>query len=152
MRTPSHSLAVIVLFAAAAGGCGREATAVSYRIRVGPAAATVEAAATPEARHRGLSGRPALGENDGMLFLFPQAARVSFWMKDTRVALSIAFITPEGKIADIQDMKPESLDLHTSSVPVTMALEMPSGWFSKSGVKPGDALELPEELKSVRPR
>jgi len=154
MPRPGHRLLVVTLVAvASAAGCGRPpASGVLHTIKVGGAAAAVEVAADPETRTRGLSGRTSLPDGQGMLFFFPKAAVVSFWMKDTHVPLSIAFITPDGKIAEIKDMRPESLETHSSSAPVAMALEMPGGWFGRNGVRPGDAVLLPEPLLTLPAR
>ncbi|MCD6405814.1 MAG: DUF192 domain-containing protein [Planctomycetes bacterium] len=144
-----------IMFAAAlAAGCeDRErAGAPRYRLQVGPAEARVEVAATPEARKVGLSGRRSLGADEGMLFIFPHAGRFSFWMKGTFVPLSVAFVTPDGKIAEIQDMEPETTVAHTPQREALMALEMPAGWFEHKGVKEGDALALPRELAGIEAR
>ena len=136
---------------ALAAGCGPPPPAkpLLYHIQVAGAAATVEVASSPESRAKGLSGREKLEPDEGMLFLFPGTARVSFWMKDTHVPLSIAFITDDGKITRIADMKPETLEPHDSGGPVQMALEMPSGWFERNGVRPGDAVVLPAEVRRL---
>ena len=140
---------MLVLLAAA--GCA-ERGAGRYRIEVGGAVATVEVAASDEARARGLSNRHSIGTDEGMLFLFPRARRVSFWMKDTFLPLSIAFITPDGEIAEIHDMQPLTETSHTPAVPVTMALEMPAGWFQGRGVSVGDKVVLPESVRSLAVR
>ncbi len=145
------ALSVLVL-----SGCGcADRPAVPprrYTIEVGAARASVEVAATPEDRAVGLSGRKSLGENEGMLFVFPASQQVSFWMKGTHVALSIAFITESGEIAEIQHMEPLTETLHTSAAEVLMALEMPSGWFERSGVAVGERVVLGEDLSTVRGR
>ena len=139
-----------------AAGCDKRGAAAPapalYSVAVGSAVVRVEVAADEAARARGLSGRKELGENDGMIFVFPGAKRVSFWMKDTHVALDIAFITPDGRIAEMQEMKPLSLEAHQSKAAVLMALEMPSGWFGRSGVGVGDRIVLPPELDSIEAR
>jgi hypothetical protein len=116
-----------------------------HRVKVGPAEASVAVAATPEERARGLMGRADLAPDEGMLFIFPSPARQSFWMKDTPAALSIAFVTPDGRIAEIQHMAPGSLERHVSESEALMALEMPAGWFDRKGVKPGDRIIVPQD-------
>ena len=111
-------------------------------IKVGRAVAHVAVASTPEERAKGLSGRKSLGKDEGMLFLFAAPARLSFWMKDTEIPLSIAFITSDGKIAEIQDMEPGTLDTHDSHRKAMMALEMRRGWFKRNHVAPGDVIVL----------
>ncbi len=148
-RTAEVTLAVLLLF-----GCkpsDRSAAPVrKYTISVGTARASVEVAATPEERARGLSNRKTLGSDEGMLFIFPRPGKVSFWMKDTRVPLSIAFITPSGEIAEIQDMAPLDETPHVSAAEVQMALEMPAGWFESKGVKAGDKVALGEEAGQLK--
>ncbi len=143
-------LGIIIL----AAGCGnaRPADVPRYRLQVGPAEARVEVAATPEARKVGLSGRMSLGADEGMLFIFPHAGRFSFWMKGTLVPLSVAFVTPDGKIAEIQDMEPETTVAHTPRRAAIMALEMPAGWFKHRGVREGDLIMLSGELARIEAR
>src|SRR5690606_10571578 len=93
-----------------------------------------------EARRYGLMGRQALPANHGMLFVFDRTDLHCFWMKDTPLALSIAFINPQGHIVSITDMQPFSLEAHCPDEPVRYALEMPQHWFLRAGVKPGDAV------------
>lgn len=99
-----------------------------------------EVALTPDQRSIGLMNRSELGVNDGMLFVFDQPAIQCFWMKNTLIPLSIAFVDDTGTILQLQDMKPQSLDEHCSSKPVRYTLEMNQGWFDKHGIKAGDRL------------
>jgi len=94
----------------------------------------------------GLSGRDTLPENGGMLFVFPEDRQLSFWMKDTRIPLSIAFIRADGTIANIEKMSPYSLDTHLSYGPVRYALEMNQGWFERRGIRAGAQVALPPEI------
>ena len=96
-----------------------------------------EYANTDEKRAIGLSGRHTLGDNEGMFFRFDQVEPLSFWMKDTYIPLSIAFIDNTGSITVIKDMRPESLGSVTSNGPAQYALEMPQGWFDKHNLLPG---------------
>ena len=95
---------------------------------------------------RGLMYRTALGENRGMLFVYPDERELSFWMKNTLIPLSIAYIDSEGRIIDILDMKPldDRPPHYVSSEPVQYALEVNKGFFDKKGVKLGDHAELPK--------
>jgi uncharacterized membrane protein (UPF0127 family) len=102
----------------------------------------VEVARTPEERALGLMGRKLLGKEEGMLFIFESEGYHSFWMKNTPLPLSIAFIDKNGRIVDIKDMKPLTLDSHSPSQPVLYALEMNQGWFSKNGIKTGDLVRF----------
>ncbi len=102
----------------------------------------VEVAKTPEERSRGLRGRRQLGKDEGMLFIFEAEDYHGFWMKDTFLPLSIAFIDREGKIVWITDMKPLTLTSHDPPRPILYALEMNKGWFSSHGIKVGDLVRF----------
>ena len=94
----------------------------------------------PAERSHGLMWRREMGPNEGMLFIFDSATPQCFWMKNTLIPLSIAFVADDGTIVDLAEMKPQTTDSHCSSRPVRYALEMNAGWFSKKGLKPGDRL------------
>ena len=81
--------------------------------------------------------RKSLPANRGMLFVFREAGVQCFWMKNTLIPLSIAFLDDGGRIVGIADMKPQSLDNHCSSEPVRFALEMNAGWFRQRGIAAG---------------
>jgi uncharacterized protein len=102
----------------------------------------VEVAQTPEERAQGLMGRKVLGDSEGMLFIFEAEGRHSFWMKNTPLPLSIAFIDRDGRIVAITDMSPWTLDSHAPPGPILYALEMKKGWFSSNGVKVGDPVRF----------
>jgi uncharacterized membrane protein (UPF0127 family) len=97
----------------------------------------VEVAATPQQRTVGLMGRSALDAQAGMLFVFERADVHCFWMKNTLVPLSIAFLGDDGTIVDLADMQPQRLDLHCPRTAVRYALELPQGGFAKRGLRPG---------------
>jgi uncharacterized membrane protein (UPF0127 family) len=99
-----------------------------------------EVAQTPEQRAIGLMHRKTMPAGDGMLFVFEEAGQQCFWMKNTLLPLSIAFIADDGSIVNITDMQPLSLDSHCSAKPVRFVLEMNQGWFAKRGVKAGTKL------------
>jgi len=102
----------------------------------------VEVAKTPEERNHGLMGRKHLGPDEGMLFIFETEAYHGFWMKDTFIPLSIAFIDKDGRIVRITDMKPLTLNLHLPPQPILYTLEMNKGWFSSQGIKVGDVVRF----------
>ncbi len=106
----------------------------------------VELATTFEEHLLGLMYRDKLEENDGMLFVFPREKVLSFWMKDTRIPLSIAFIKEDGRIIQIASMKPYSLDTHVSKEKARYALEMNEGWFRVHNVREGDTVKIPPAL------
>lgn len=104
---------------------------------------TAELATTPAARACGMSHRDELPKNHGMLFIFPDPRPISFWMKDTRIFLSIAFLDDSGQIFSIQDMTPMQSDrAYDSPRPASYALEVNQGWFSKHGIYVGDVVEM----------
>jgi hypothetical protein len=102
----------------------------------------VEVAKTPEERNHGLMGRKHLGKDEGMLFIFEREDYHGFWMKDTVIPLSIAFVDKDGRIVSITDMRPQTLDSHLPPAPVLYALEMNKGWFSSHGIKTGDVVRF----------
>ncbi len=105
---------------------------------------TVEVARTRAAREHGLMGRRDLGPRDGMLFLFDRDQRLAFWMKDTPTALSIAFISEDGRILQIEDMQPFSETVIQSRLSARYALEMRQGAFHDLGIAAGDVIAFPE--------
>ena len=103
----------------------------------------VELATTFEEQVLGLMYRDKLEENGGMLFVFHKEKLLSFWMKNTRIPLSIAFIKEDGRIIQIESMKPCSLDTHISKEMAKYALEMNEGWFRAHNVREGDTVKIP---------
>jgi uncharacterized membrane protein (UPF0127 family) len=102
----------------------------------------VEIARTNEQRSQGLMHRTKLDDGKGMLFVFDRDDILSFWMRNTLIPLSIAFISSDGRIMEIRDMEPESLDPVRSGRSVRYALEVPQGWFSRVNLAVGDRLLL----------
>jgi len=100
-----------------------------------------EVAATDADRQNGLMFREKMGANEGMLFVFPGPADVCMWMKNTLLPLSVAFIDENGKIINIEDMKPQTLDSHCARKLVRYALEMNQGWFKQKNIKPGNSIK-----------
>lgn len=114
-----------------------------FPINVAGTELAVELAITPEEHVLGLMYRDTLEDNEGMLFVFPKEEILSFWMKNTRIPLSIAFIKANGQIVQIESMEPYSLDTHVSKERVKYALEMKEGWFRTHNVKEGDFVKIP---------
>ena len=102
----------------------------------------VEVAKTGEERAVGLMGRTSLGKEEGMFFIFEDEGIHGFWMKNTLLPLSIAFIDREGKIIWIADMQPLTLSTHNPPRPALYALEMNKGWFAKNGIQVGDIVRF----------
>lgn len=109
-----------------------------------------EIADTPQSREHGLMQRDHLCADCGMLFIFERADRHSFWMKDTPLPLSIAFIAPGGAIINIAEMQPMATDIHSAKGKALYALEMPSGWFARNGIKPGDRVRGVKNAPAAR--
>ena len=109
-----------------------------------------EVAADQANRMQGLMNRRSMAANQGMLFVFPQKDRHCMWMRNTFLPLSVAFLDEEGKIINIEDMKPQTDDSHCAATPARYALEMNLGWFSGRGLKPGQRIGGIE--KAPRPR
>jgi uncharacterized protein len=101
-----------------------------------------EIAKTQEERSTGLMYRKSLQDGQGMLFVFDRDDVLSFWMKNTLIPLSIAFISYDGKIIDIKDMYPQDTNSVKSSRSARYALEVPQGWFSRVGVNVGDTVKI----------
>ena len=97
-------------------------------------------ACSEEEHDLGLMHRQELGHGEGMLFVWDEAGPKSFWMKDTPLPLSIAFVDTEGAVVNVADMAPRSEDSHCPKKPIRYALEMEQGWFEKKGVKAGDRI------------
>ncbi len=101
-----------------------------------------EVANTPATRSQGLMNRDAVPDGTGMLFVFDNEAIRSFWMQNTFVALDVAWIDADFRIVDIQQMEPESSDIHDGARPAMFALEVRQGWFAEKGVEVGDRCQL----------
>lgn len=94
-------------------------------------------AMNPEERQIGLMNRPSMPNHEGMLFVFDDAGVQCFWMKNTLLPLTAAFVADDGIIVNLEDMKPQTLESHCSKKPVRYVLEMNQGWFAKRGIKAG---------------
>jgi len=143
----------LLLSALALAGCdarGGGGPAVVVHAAVRGDALELEVAADPEARERGLMFRRALAEDTGMLFVYPERQPLSFWMRNTYVPLSIAFLDDDGRIASIDDMEAFDEAPHTSAEPARYAVEVPQGWLTAHGVGPGDVVSfaLPAGLRA----
>ncbi len=99
-----------------------------------------QVAQTPEQRATGLMFRREMPQPEGMLFVFEQASVQCFWMKNTLLPLTAAFVSDDGTIVNLADMKPQTTDSHCSAKPVRFVLEMNQGWFAKKGIKSGSRL------------
>jgi uncharacterized protein len=96
-----------------------------------------QVAKTPEQRQIGLMFRQEMPAHEGMLFIFEEPATQCFWMKNTLLPLTAAFVADDGRVVNLVDMKPQTTDSHCSAEPVRYVLEMNQGWFAKRGLKAG---------------
>ena len=133
------AIAVLCLAAVASAQDAPQKLA-QVRLNAGIHNINAELASTPQQREIGLMFRSVMPANDGMLFVFEQPRQQCFWMKNTLIPLSIAFIGDDGSVVNIDDMKPQTLDSHCSARPVRFVLEMNEGWFAKRGIKAGSRL------------
>ena len=106
-------------------------------LRVDSHKITAKVAATNQTRGYGLMYRASLPPDTGMLFVFDNPGQPCFWMKNTPLPLSIAFIDQHGVIVNLADMQPHSTISHCPQAPVLYALEMEQGWFASKNIKPG---------------
>jgi uncharacterized membrane protein (UPF0127 family) len=107
-----------------------------------------ELAVTTGQRERGLMFRQALAPDAGMLFIYPADRELRFWMKNTSIPLSVAFLDHQGRILNMADMQPHDETLHRSAGPACCALEVNQGWFARNGIQTGDRIRytLPEQI------
>lgn len=140
------SLLILLLIS----GCTKH----SYKVVINNAEIEVEIANTPQERERGLMYRTSLKEGGGMLFIHPKPRPLTFWMKNTLIPLSIAFIDEKGRIIFIQDMMPQDsppYKQYSSPLPAKYALEVPQGWFGREKVSEGAIIKFPRNLeKAIR--
>ena len=125
---------------------GQDGGTVFIQLMVKEKKIKAEVALREDEKSRGLMFREKLGPDEGMLFIYEREEFLSFWMKNTPLPLSIAFLDQNGRIVDLQDMEPFNLRTHTSVRPAKYALEMNRNWFQKNGVNVGDGVRMPSSL------
>jgi uncharacterized protein len=133
--------ALTVLLSAAAHAQDAPQKLESIQLSAGMHLIQAQLARTPDQRSIGLMFRQTMPANEGMLFAFEAPGQQCFWMKNTLLPLSAAFVADDGSIVNIEDMKPQTLDSHCSAKPVRFVLEMNQGWFAKRGLKAGSRLQ-----------
>ena len=151
MRALLPLAAAALLLAACAGADGAPSPAtvtLTVEDAEGRAVATLtaELAATPAERQRGLMFRQSLGEDDAMLFVYPVEARGAFWMKDTPIPLTIAFLAADGRVLELIDGRPFDETRLQPDAPYRHALEVNAGWFARRGMGEGARVVLPPDL------
>ena len=119
---------------------------LTYPLKIKGHTLRAELARTEEEKRTGLMFRKQLGENNAMVFVYEREGRWAMWMKNTYIPLSVAFIDRTGRILNIEDMQPMSLDSHEAAGPAKFALEVNRGWFASRGIKPGDRVQGLEKL------
>lgn len=149
LRWHASLLAIIFPWLLAALPAGADPL-LTYPLRIGEHSIRAEVADTPETRRRGLMFRNRLADSSGMIFIFPREERISMWMKNTLIPLSVAFIDSDGRIVNIEQMQPRSEQAHSSSGPAKFALEMNQGWFRQRGIESGDVVTGLERLPPPR--
>jgi uncharacterized membrane protein (UPF0127 family) len=133
-------LALVLSAIAAAQSGGPQPPLPTSKLTAGMHVITAELATRPQQRTIGMMFRERVAPNHGMLFVFESKGQQCFWMRNTPLPLSIAFIEDDGTILQITDMAPQSDALHCSQRPVRFALEMEQGWFARKGAQVGSKL------------
>lgn len=142
-RRARYAAATMGLFAmAACMTSGASPPASNGTVSFGSHLLTVELAADPPSREQGLMGRQSMAPDAGMLFIFPDRAPRAFWMRQTPLPLSIAFLADDGTIVHLADMQPHDDTLVPSRHPVRYALEVHQGWFAARGISVGAQARL----------
>jgi uncharacterized membrane protein (UPF0127 family) len=117
-----------------------QTTLPRIKLQAGMYQIDTQVAQTEAQRQIGLMFRQEMPQHEGMLFVFEQPATQCFWMKNTLLPLTAAFVADDGTIVNLVDMKPQTTDSHCSTKPVRFVLEMNQGWFAKKGLKAGSRL------------
>lgn len=133
-------LALVVLSTLAAAHDDPQINLQRTALQAGMHRIDAQVALTPEQRQIGLMWRKDMPAHEGMLFVFEAPSKQCFWMKNTLLPLTAAFVDEDGTIVNLEDMKPQTLEPHCSAKPVRYVLEMNKGWFVKKGIKAGTKL------------
>jgi uncharacterized protein len=143
-HAPLRALAVLALAGWGAASAQSEAQSLpTVTLTAGIRNIVAQVAKTPEQRQIGLMFRKQMAAHEGMVFVFDEPATQCFWMRNTLIPLSAAFVADDGSIVNVEDMAPMSDASHCSKKPVRYVLEMNLGWFTKLGLKSGDKLTGP---------
>jgi hypothetical protein len=140
---PFLAFILLCLFCLPSGLVSQETAKSFLDLKIKGKKIKVEVVRTESEKARGLMFRQKLGKDEGMLFVYEKEDRLSFWMKNTPIPLSIAFLDKTGRIVDIQDLVPFSLQTRVSAFPAQYALEVNQGWFKANGISIGDTVTFP---------
>jgi uncharacterized protein len=142
MKTSAMRLIGFLFLFSIAAGSWSQAQLELPRVKLSAGLHLIDAqvAATPVQREIGLMHRTEMPMQEGMLFVFEQASVQCFWMKNTLIPLTAAFLADDGTIVNLANMKPQTTDAHCSKKPVRFVLEMNQGWFAKKGIREGNKL------------
>jgi uncharacterized membrane protein (UPF0127 family) len=142
MKTSAMRLIGFLFLFSIAAGSWSQAQLELPRVKLSAGLHLIDAqvAATPVQREIGLMHRTEMPMQEGMLFVFEQASVQCFWMKNTLIPLTAAFVADDGTIVNLANMKPQTTDAHCSKKPVRFVLEMNQGWFAKKGIRKGKKL------------
>lgn len=152
-RRVTVRIAAVALIFVVALSCESDDLGVRLcKLTIGENTFSVEIADTPEVRAKGLMGREGIPKQGGMLFVFPEDRHLAFWMKDTTIPLSIAFIDSSGVIGEIHQMKPLSLRRVASSRAYRYALEVNQGRFAELGIMIGTTVSFGEGCSDAEER
>lgn len=153
MKPQAFRFLIVGLSLVLLGGCSREAPPTSdlptISVRLGDQMFTLEVAADETSRQRGLMFRHSIPDDHGMIFVFEQEQPLSFWMKNTFIPLDILFIDADRRVISIHAMQPHDLRGVRSPRPAKYAIEINAGMARKAGVKSGDRIDLPENLRAL---
>jgi uncharacterized protein len=140
MKRLIHILLITFTSLVAMAQDGPQTNLPRIKLQAGMYQIDAQVAQTPEQRSIGLMYRTEMPTHEGMLFVFEQPSTQCFWMKNTLLPLTAAFVADDGTIVNLADMKPQTTDAHCSTKPVRFVLEMHQGWFAKKGFKAGTRL------------
>ena len=153
---PLFAASFLVLLAA----CGNDAKKVEavksvedrFPIRIGDQVVRMQVAAQPNEMQKGLMFVKAMGEDEGMIFVFDAPQPMSFWMRNTLIPLDIGYLNPDGELKEVYPMYPHDERSVRSIARRQLAVEMNQGWFARHGVKPGAKLDLAALKEALRAR
>lgn len=122
---------------------GPQLDLMRVKLQAGMYQIDAQVAQTPQQRAIGLMNRREMPAHEGMLFIFEQPSIQCFWMKNTLLPLTAAFVADDGTIVNLADMAPQSTQSHCATKPVRFVLEMHQGWFAKKNMTAGFKLSGP---------